>query len=80
MPCDIVKTPTKRPTIAIVCHRGRRRSVPACACGRVTTRLCDGRGPTPGSTCDAKLCSRCTTRVGSLDYCPACTRHQALPL
>lgn len=41
---------------AIVCGTRRRKR---CACGRPATLLCDWK--VPGGTCDADLCSRCTT-------------------
>lgn len=63
--------------ITILCVRGQR-SKPCSVCGAAGTRLCDGLlaplafGAKP-ATCDASLCSTCTTSgAGGTDLCPAC--------
>ena len=55
---------------AIVCGTRRRQR---CACGRPGTLLCDWKvkGKRSG-TCDAPICSRCTTSpAADKDLCPA---------
>jgi len=70
MPCDRVPLPGG--STAIVCSRGRR-GAPCAYCGRASSRLCDfpvtkDRGVK--GTCDAPLCSSCTTRIaGDGDLC-----------
>lgn len=57
MICDRVDLPNG--ATAIVCSQGRRKR---CKCGRAATLLCDWKVPTKRSgTCDAPLCSNCTT-------------------
>lgn len=61
MPCDPFTTELPDGTIAsgIVCTAGRRKR---CKCGRPATLECDWKMPQRKSgTCDAPLCSRCTT-------------------
>lgn len=71
MPCYPVKMPND--TVGIVCTRGRTRK--RCAyCGSASDRLCDFPVLRDGkrTTCDAALCSRCTTRIaGDGDLCRA---------
>ena len=51
---------------AIVCGSQR---VKTCNCGKINTRLCDWKMG-PGITCDAMLCSGCTTEpVEGKDLC-----------
>lgn len=65
---------------AIVCGGSR---VQKCACGRLSTRLCDwkiGRG----RTCDARLCDQCAySPAPGKDLCPthaaAWNRHPKNP-
>jgi len=54
---------------AIVCSRGR--GILACVgCGQLATRLCDFK-LSISRTCDAAICTRCTTRLpGDKDACP----------
>lgn len=60
MPCERVGN-------AIVCSRGpRRRKAQLCACGSVSTRMCDWKIGKPArgekqKTCDRPLCVSCTT-------------------
>ncbi len=61
MPCERIGN-------AIVCSRGRRRKAQLCACGSVSTRLCDWKigKPAPGEkqrTCDVTLCHDCTHEI-----------------
>lgn len=67
MICERVSLPTGGH--AIVCSGGRRKR---CACGRRADLLCDWKveGKRSG-TCDAPLCSRCTTSPApEKDLCP----------
>lgn len=54
---------------AIVCSGGRRAR---CACGKLSTLLCDWRVPGRRSgTCDKPLCASCTTSPApEKDLCP----------
>jgi hypothetical protein len=79
MPCHPVKLFDG--STAIVCSRGSTRK--RCAyCGRASDRLCDFPVLRDGkrTTCDAALCSRCTTRItGDRDLCRshvACWNHE----
>lgn len=67
MTCERVTMPDGG--AAIVCSSGRRKR---CACGRVATLACDWKVPTRKSgTCDAPICSRCTTSPApEKDLCP----------
>jgi hypothetical protein len=57
MTCEHVHLPDG--SAAIVCSSHSRQR---CACGRRATQLCDWKVPGKKSgTCDAPLCSRCTT-------------------
>jgi hypothetical protein len=59
----------------ILCAGRRGREFKPCAwCDRRSDRLCDAE-VAPGKTCDARMCSRCSIRVGrDADYC---RRHRA---
>lgn len=67
MACDVVPLPGG--ANAIVYYSGSRRS---CKCKRHATRLCDWKMPRKCSgTCDAPLCSSCTTSPATdKDLCP----------
>ncbi len=71
MPCTPVKLPDGG--FAILCSRGQTRK--RCNyCDGIADRLCDYPVLRNGkrSTCDAPLCSRCTTRIaGDGDLCRA---------
>lgn len=68
MPCSHVKLPGG--LSAIVCTSGRRQR---CACGQLSTRLCDWKVPEKASgTCDRPLCATCThVPAPDKDLCPA---------
>ncbi len=65
MTCTPVRLP--RGGTAIICTATRR-----CKCGRRATLLCDWKVPTKKSgTCDAAICTRCTTSPArDKDLCP----------
>lgn len=65
MNCQPVKLPNGGS--AILCGTKRR-----CKCGRRATLLCDWKVPTKKSgTCDAPICTRCTTSPApDKDLCP----------
>lgn len=67
MTCDFVQLPGGG--MAIVCSSRRRQR---CACGKVSTRLCDWKVATKRSgTCDVPLCPSCTTSPKrGKDLCP----------
>ncbi len=69
MPCHVVRLPGGSTAIVMsAAPRPRKCSV----CGRQTKdyRLCDG-STGRGKTCDAVLCTACTTRrANDTDYCP----------
>lgn len=67
MTCEHVSLPGG--ATAIVCSSGRRQR---CKCGRPATLLCDWKVKTKKSgTCDAPLCSSCTTSPApDKDLCP----------
>ncbi len=71
MPCNPAKMPDG--TTAIVCTRGR--TTRQCRyCTGAADRLCDYPVVRDGKrgTCDAPICSRCTTRIaGDGDLCRA---------
>lgn len=68
MPCNVVPLPGGGR--AIVCTSRSRQH---CACGAVSTQLCDWKVPSKRSgTCDKPLCRRCThVPAPDKDLCPA---------
>lgn len=81
MPCTPIKLGGGG--VAIVCTRGVRHK-PCCACGRLSSLLCDWKlkGPKKGKTCSAPICGSCATKPAILvdgvevvqpnvDLCPA---------
>lgn len=67
--------------VGFICERGRRSRSKPCACGRTSTKLCDGRvpGAAKGRTrrCDAPICDACATAIGEdLDHCRACVARE----
>lgn len=70
MACELIKTPNGA---VMVCSRGASKKY--CACGRISSRLCDYKlyGPKEGQTCDRPLCEKCTTKPDinnpDIDYC-----------
>lgn len=66
MACEHVTLPGGQRAIVCGARRGKRCKV----CGRTATLACDWK--IEGGTCDAPLCSRCTTSPTSgKDLCPA---------
>lgn len=75
-PCDPLFGPDRRVN-GFVCTRGPRKGTrtPCAFCKKPgADLLCDGPGPTPRRTCDAKICRACAIGVRSLDadFCPTC--------
>lgn len=68
MPCNVVEIPGVGR--GFVCTSGRRQR---CACGKVSTRLCDWKTPAGRKpTCDRPLCHACThAPAPDKDLCPA---------
>lgn len=60
----------------IVCTSGPATKVPPCkACGRPSTKLCDGPPPAgvKRTTCSAPICDACAVSTGEdVDLCPGC--------
>lgn len=67
MPCEVTTLPNRGR--AIVCGSRRRQR---CACGNLSTRLCDWKVPGRRSgTCDKPLCRQCTHEPApDKDLCP----------
>lgn len=75
MTCEWVRLPNG--TTAVVLLGGAKpKAKPCIGCGRASTRLCDAEVG-DGKTCDAPLCTRCSTSRGrgEIDYC---AQHAAL--
>jgi hypothetical protein len=75
-PCDPIYGSDRKPT-GFICTRGPKKDARVVCqfCGGLNgSLLCDGPGPTPRKTCDAKMCGKCAISIRPLDvdFCPRC--------